>query len=98
MENEFVPEEMRAKAPSTAPTVHLLVDGPKSAKWTIAMAHGAGAGMDSEFMAYFARELAAKGFQVVRFEFPYMAAKRAGKSRPPDREPVLRATWMHVIQ
>jgi predicted alpha/beta-hydrolase family hydrolase len=55
--------------------------------------------MDTSFMNYFAERLADSGFRVVRFEFPYMAAKRAtGKSKPPDREPVLRETWLHVIE
>lgn len=49
-------------------------------------------------MAFFAEGLAAAGFRVVRFEFPYMAQRRqTGKQRPPDREPVLRATWLAVI-
>src|SRR5262245_29635207 len=80
------------------PGPKLQVDGPKKAEWTIALAHGAGAGMDSEFMIHFATELAAKDYKVVRFEFPYMAAKRVGKSRPPDREPVLRETWLQVVE
>src|SRR5262245_28472412 len=80
-------------------TLHTLqINGPKKAKWRMALAHGAGAGMDSEFMNYFAIELADKGFKVVRFEFPYMAAKRAGKSKPPDPEPVLRETWLQVVE
>src|SRR5262245_59744759 len=74
------------------------MDGLQTAQWTIALAHGAGAGMDSEFMNYFAKELAAKGFQVVRFEFPYVAAKHRGQSKPPDREPVLRQTWLDVVE
>jgi predicted alpha/beta-hydrolase family hydrolase len=46
----------------------------------------------------FAERLADSGFRVVRFEFPYMAAKReTGKSKPPDREPVLREAWLQVI-
>jgi uncharacterized protein len=80
------------------PSATLQIDGPKNAKLTIALAHGAGAGMDSEFMTYFATELAAKGFKVARFEFPYMAAKHKGQSRPPDREPVLRETWLQVVK
>lgn len=79
--------------------VKLLIHGPRNADTTIALAHGAGAPMDSEFMNYFAEALADKKLQVVRFEFPYMAAKRdTGKSRPPDREPVLRETWLQVIE
>jgi uncharacterized protein YecE (DUF72 family) len=36
--------------------------------------------------------------KVVRFAFPYMAAKREGQPKPPDREPVLRETWFQVIE
>jgi uncharacterized protein len=54
--------------------------------------------MDTDFMNAFAKGLAKHGLQVVRFEFPYMAARReTGQSRPPDREPVLRETWLRVI-
>jgi uncharacterized protein len=77
----------------------LLINGPKNADWTIALAHGAGAGMDAPFMEFFAKGLADRGCRVVRFEFPYMAAKRkTGKAKPPDREPVLRETWLKVIE
>jgi predicted alpha/beta-hydrolase family hydrolase len=35
----------------------------------------------------------------IRFEFPYMAKLReTGGRRPPDREPVLRETWLEVIE
>lgn len=50
-------------------------------------------------MDFFAKGLGKTGFRVVRFEYPYMATKRAtGKQKPPDREPVLRETWMRVIE
>jgi len=40
-----------------------------------------------------------QGFRVVRFEFPYMTKRReTGGRRPPDREPVLRETWLKVIE
>ena len=78
--------------------VDRLIDGPADARWTIALAHGAGAGMDTEFMEAFAEGLAARGLRVVRFEFPYMAGRRRGGRRgPPDREPVLRQSWLEVI-
>jgi len=76
----------------------LLHDGPKTSKLTIALAHGAGAPMDTAFMTFFAEGLAKHGFKVARFEFPYMAARRAdGKRKPPDRQPVLLDTWRAVI-
>jgi uncharacterized protein len=77
----------------------LLFNGPSNASTTIVLAHGAGAAMDTPFMNFFAEGLATHGFRVARFEFPYMASKRStGKSKPPDREPVLRETWVKVIE
>ena len=78
-------------------TTEIIFDGPPRAACTIALAHGAGAPLDSEFMNVFAHGLAARKFRVARFEFPYMADRRRGRSRPPDREPTLRKTWLDVI-
>src|SRR5688500_15219265 len=80
-------------------TPELKFDGPENEKMTIALAHGAGAAMDTPFMNTFATGLASQGIRVARFEFPYMAERRSsGKTRPPDREPVLRQTWLKVIE
>ena len=49
-------------------------------------------------MSFFAMALADRGFAVVRFEFPYMIVKRTGRSKPPDREPVLREPWLKVVE
>lgn len=55
--------------------------------------------MDSTFMNQVAAGLGALGVSVVRFEFPYMAARRdQGSRRAPDRMPVLTATWTAVFQ
>lgn len=76
----------------------LLVDGPDSATLTVALAHGAGAPMDSEFMNWFAEGLTGRGYRCVRFEFDYMAERRkTGKKRPPDRQPKLLDCWQSVI-
>ncbi len=81
------------------PVPDLLVDGPADAVLTVALAHGAGAPMDSAFMRAFAEGLAARGHRAVRFEFPYMAERRrTGKRRGPDRAEVLLGTWRMVIQ
>jgi uncharacterized protein len=78
--------------------IEFLLDGPADAAWTVALAHGAGAAMDTPFMNAFAAGLAGAGYRVARFEFPYMAERRRpGKRRPPDREPVLRQTWLAVV-
>jgi predicted alpha/beta-hydrolase family hydrolase len=76
----------------------LLADGPESAAVTCVLAHGAGAPMDSAFMAFFAHGLAARSIRAVRFEFPYMAERRRGAGRrPPDRTAVLLDVWRAVL-
>jgi predicted alpha/beta-hydrolase family hydrolase len=64
---------------------------------TVVLAHGAGAPMDSPFLEHVAAGLAARGLRVVRFEFPYMHARRADRRPPPDREPVLLDRWRAVL-
>lgn len=79
-------------------TRDLLVDGPADAADVIVLAHGAGALMDSPFMNRVARGLAERGLRVVRFEFLYMRARRLeGRRTAPDREPVLRRSWLDTI-
>ncbi|HKR67205.1 MAG TPA: alpha/beta fold hydrolase [Thermoanaerobaculia bacterium] len=62
-------------------------------------AHGAGGAMDVPWMNTVARGLAEQGIRVVRFEFPYMAARREGKKKggAPDRQPVLLDSFRAVI-
>ena len=75
-----------------------LINGPKKAPATLVLAHGAGAPMDSPFMNAIAEGVASKEIRVVRFEFPYMAARRkSGKRGAPDRPPVLIQSWRDVI-
>jgi predicted alpha/beta-hydrolase family hydrolase len=77
--------------------IRFVADGPERAGATLVLTHGAGAPMDSPFLAYFARTVAARGIRVARFEFPYMAARREGRRPPPDREPVLLDCWRQAI-
>lgn len=50
-------------------------------------------------MTTFAQRLAGTDLRVVRFEFPYMRARRGHHGRStPDREPVLLDTWRKVIE
>lgn len=62
---------------------------PPGAAATLVLAHGAGSGMRTPFMAALAEGLAAAGVATLRFEFPYMAAGR----KPPDRPPRLLQAW-----
>jgi predicted alpha/beta-hydrolase family hydrolase len=78
--------------------VELLIDAPARSRATVALAHGAGAPRDSGFMNDVAAGLVDRRLRVVRFEFPYMAERRTtGRKKPPNREPVLRDTWLRVI-
>lgn len=64
---------------------------------TLILAHGAGAPMDSVFMNDMAARLAGHGVNVLRFEFPYMAQRRAdGGKRPPNPAPKLLQAWREV--
>jgi predicted alpha/beta-hydrolase family hydrolase len=73
-------------------STHLRLDVPESAPAVVVLAHGAGAGMESPFMAGVAAGLVALGVAVGRFDFPYM---RAGR-RAPDRPAVLLDAWIEA--
>jgi predicted alpha/beta-hydrolase family hydrolase len=80
------------------PDDSLLVTGSRDAPIILVLAHSAGAPMDSPFMNTIADTIAGDDVRVVRFEFPYMAARRTGgKSGAPDREPILLDSWRSVI-
>jgi predicted alpha/beta-hydrolase family hydrolase len=65
-------------------------DGPRT---TLLLAHGAGAPQTHPWMVRMAEALAARGLDVVTFDFLYAAARR----RAPDKNPVLEATWRSAI-
>ena len=80
-------------------TLDLLSTGPSDAAAHLILAHGAGAPMDSDFMDAMAALLADRQVAVLRFEFPYMAERRAtGKRKPPNRMPILLEAWRTAIQ
>jgi len=57
---------------------------------TVLLAHGAGAGSESEFQLQVAGGLAEQGLAVASFDFPYMARTRSdGRRRGPDPQPRL---------
>ncbi len=67
-------------------------------KATLILAHGAGAGMNSDFMADIAKRLAAQQISVIRFDFPYMQTMtESGKRRPPDKIDKLEAHYLAQI-
>ena len=80
------------------PDDSLLLNGASEAPITLVLAHGAGASMDAPLMNTVADAIGGAQVRVVRFEFPYMAARRvSGNRHAPDREPVLIESWRSVI-
>ena len=87
---------MTLEAPPPLPQ---LIDGPADAPATLLLAHGAGAPMDSPFMAAIAGGLTAKGWRVVRFEFSYMIRMReTGRRQGPDRLPLLQEAFREQVR
>jgi predicted alpha/beta-hydrolase family hydrolase len=77
--------------------IDFITDGPGGARATLLLAHGAGAPMDSAAMTAIAQALAAEGLRVVRFEFPYMAARRQGARKPPPRAETLVEAYRDAV-
>src|SRR6266481_8854835 len=77
-----------------AAEVSALLVRPKNARWLLALAHGAGAGMTHPFMENLSEELSATGIATLRYQFPYMEQRR----RVPDPPTVLTATVMAAVQ
>lgn len=79
-------------------TFELRTTGPKRGAPRLVLAHGAGAPMDSAFMAAIADGLAGAKVQVIRFEFPYMAERRTtGKKKPPNGANKLQEAYREVL-
>jgi len=71
----------------------LVYRATPSARATLVLAHGAGASQTHPFLVDVAGRLAARGVDVVTFDFLYM---RAGRKLP-DRPAVLEDTWRAAI-
>lgn len=74
----------------------LLWTGPETAP-VLVLAHGAGAPMDSAWMNGMAALLADRDIRVVRFEFPYMAARREGRRPPAPRAENVAGVYREVV-
>ncbi|QRY40771.1 dienelactone hydrolase family protein [Microbacterium hominis] len=67
---------MEVALPAGVVTVSTALSAAESPWAVMALAHGAGAGMDHPFLIGFADALAAEGVGVLRFAFPYAQAGR----------------------
>jgi hypothetical protein len=64
---------------------------PPAARGVLVLAHGAGAGMHHAFLEALAGGLAARGLATLRYQFPYMEAKKRVVDRPPVAHAAVRA-------
>jgi predicted alpha/beta-hydrolase family hydrolase len=74
--------------------VSAILMRPADARWLLALAHGAGAGMTHQFLEKLARELATVGMATFRYQFPYMEQRR----RVPDSPSVATATVAGAVR
>jgi predicted alpha/beta-hydrolase family hydrolase len=74
--------------------VSALLLRPAKAQRLLVLAHGAGAGMNHPFMENLSNELAGVGIATLRYQFPYMEARR----RVPDSPAILTATVVAAMQ
>jgi predicted alpha/beta-hydrolase family hydrolase len=71
--------------------VSAILQRPAGAGLLYVLAHGAGAGMRHPFMEQIAGALAERGVATLRYQFPYMEAKRGSPDRPPVAQATVRA-------
>ena len=74
--------------------VSAILMSPANARWMMALAHGAGAGMTHPFLEKVAMELASVGVATFRYQFPYMEQRR----RAPDSPSVATATVAGAVR
>lgn len=86
-------ERLRFSVEGAGEVSAILVRPPK-ARWLLALAHGAGAGMTHPFLEKLARELADAGVATFRYQFPYMEQRR----RVPDSLAVATATVASAVR
>lgn len=83
----------RAVAVGASTVTTLRYPAENGARARLVLAHGAGADQRHRVMVAIASRLAARGVEVVTFNFLYTEQRR----RTPDRAPVLEQTWETVV-
>jgi predicted alpha/beta-hydrolase family hydrolase len=74
--------------------VYATLPNPGEDQTCLIIAHGAGGPMYSPFITFFHKGLAEKGYLTVKFNFPYMEARR----KVPDKREILEANYRQVIE
>lgn len=83
-------EKLSFEVPGSGPVSALLV-APAGARAGYVLAHGAGAGMAHPFMGAVANGLAKRGIATLRYQFPYMEARRNRPDSPAVAAAAVRA-------
>jgi predicted alpha/beta-hydrolase family hydrolase len=86
-------EKLRFRVEGAGEVSALLVR-PAKPRWLLVLAHGAGAGMYHSFLQNLVAELAEEDVASLRYQFPYMEARR----RVPDKPEVLTATVREAVR
>ena len=96
LENRLKTEQSKIASPKGGHfgIVYATNSNPAKGQTCLIIAHGAGGPMYSPFITYFHRGLAEKGYLTVKFNFPYMEARR----KIPDKREVLEASYRQVIE
>jgi predicted alpha/beta-hydrolase family hydrolase len=93
----MTPRELRVSLKNGASTTAIVYQAghlPQVPRAALILAHGAGANQRSGFMVDFASALAARGLDVITFNFLYTEQQR----RIPDRGPVLEACYRATVE
>jgi len=83
--------ELRFRVGETSGEVSALLMRPPEAWAVYILAHGAGAGMRHSFLAAIAQRLAEQGIATLRYQFPYMEARRSRPDAPAVASAAVRA-------
>jgi predicted alpha/beta-hydrolase family hydrolase len=93
LESQAVPPEIQTISIEGVGRVSAIFMRPAKARWLLALAHGAGAGMTHPFLASLAEELGKVEVATLRYQFPYMEEMR----KLPDPPAVLQATVVAAV-
>jgi predicted alpha/beta-hydrolase family hydrolase len=87
------PRELRFRVDEASGEVSALLRRPADARWLLALAHGAGAGMRHAFFEAISERLVERRVATFRYQLPYT---EEGRRRPSPR-PLLLATVRAAI-
>lgn len=75
-----------------------VIERPDNAQCRLVLAHGAGAGKNSDFMQHLSQLLVARNIEVVRFNFTYMQTiEHTGRRRPPEKADVMLTHFSELL-